>query len=76
MLAEGVGEYERQLAALEPQLVLLYEDNYNFLTKMCLERMRASSLPHDCGGTAHAGAGDRGRLRRDRRAGSLPCGGS
>jgi anaerobic magnesium-protoporphyrin IX monomethyl ester cyclase len=40
MLADGTGEYERQLHRLEPQLVLLYEDNYNFLTKMCLERMR------------------------------------
>jgi anaerobic magnesium-protoporphyrin IX monomethyl ester cyclase len=43
MLADGTGEYERQLAALEPQLVLLYEDNYNFLTKMCLERMRGAA---------------------------------
>ncbi|MFI4885468.1 MAG: B12-binding domain-containing radical SAM protein [Steroidobacterales bacterium] len=43
MLAEGIGEYERKLAALEPQLVLLYEDNYNFLTKMCLARMRAAA---------------------------------
>ncbi|MFI4908630.1 MAG: B12-binding domain-containing radical SAM protein [Steroidobacterales bacterium] len=40
MLADGIGEYERKLAALEPQLVILYEDNYNFLTKMCLARMR------------------------------------
>jgi anaerobic magnesium-protoporphyrin IX monomethyl ester cyclase len=43
MLAEGIGEYERQLHRLEPQLVLLYEDNYNFLTKMCLERMREAA---------------------------------
>jgi anaerobic magnesium-protoporphyrin IX monomethyl ester cyclase len=43
MLADGIGEYERQLHGLEPQLVLLYEDNYNFLTKMCLERMRAAA---------------------------------
>ena len=43
MLAEGVAEYERQLAALAPQLVILYEDNYNFLTKMCLERMRGAA---------------------------------
>jgi anaerobic magnesium-protoporphyrin IX monomethyl ester cyclase len=43
MLAEGIAEYERQLSTLEPQLVLLYEDNYNFLTKMCLERMRAAA---------------------------------
>jgi len=43
MLADGLGEYERQLSRLEPQLVLLYEDNYNFLTKMCLERMREAA---------------------------------
>lgn len=43
MLAAGVGEYERQLRRLEPQLVLLYEDNYNFLTKMCLARMRSTA---------------------------------
>jgi anaerobic magnesium-protoporphyrin IX monomethyl ester cyclase len=43
MLADGIGEYERQLERLDPQLVLLYEDNYNFLTKMCLERMRGAA---------------------------------
>jgi anaerobic magnesium-protoporphyrin IX monomethyl ester cyclase len=43
MLADGIGDYERQLHELEPQLVLLYEDNYNYLTKMCLERMRAAA---------------------------------
>ncbi|MGH8200107.1 MAG: B12-binding domain-containing radical SAM protein [Steroidobacteraceae bacterium] len=43
MLADGTAQYERQLHTLEPQLVLLYEDNYNFLTKMCLERMREAA---------------------------------
>jgi len=43
MLADGIEDYERQLHRLEPQLVLLYEDNYNFLTKMCLERMRGAA---------------------------------
>jgi anaerobic magnesium-protoporphyrin IX monomethyl ester cyclase len=40
MLAEGVEEYEAQLAATRPRLVVIYEDNYNFLSKMCLGRMR------------------------------------
>lgn len=40
MLAEGVEEFERQLRAVKPQLVLLYEDNFNFLSKMCLGKMR------------------------------------
>ncbi|HEX3843986.1 MAG TPA: radical SAM protein [Steroidobacteraceae bacterium] len=43
MLADGTGEYERQLRRVVPQLVLLYEDNYNFLTKMCLARMREAA---------------------------------
>ena len=30
------------LAAERPQVVLFYEDNYNFLSKMCLGKMRAA----------------------------------
>ncbi|MBS0579608.1 MAG: B12-binding domain-containing radical SAM protein [Proteobacteria bacterium] len=44
MLAEGLGEYEHKLAQAAPQLVVLYEDNYNFLTKMCLAAMREACL--------------------------------
>lgn len=44
MLAQGVSDYERQLAQARPQLVLIYEDNYNFLSKMCLSAMRAAAL--------------------------------
>ncbi|MDB6090773.1 MAG: Mg-protoporphyrin monomethyl ester oxidative cyclase [Gammaproteobacteria bacterium] len=40
MLAEGTAEYDRLLDSLEPQLVLFYEDNFNFLSKMCLGKMR------------------------------------
>jgi anaerobic magnesium-protoporphyrin IX monomethyl ester cyclase len=40
MLAAGTEDYERQLAAVSPQLVLFYEDNFNFLSKMCLGKMR------------------------------------
>jgi anaerobic magnesium-protoporphyrin IX monomethyl ester cyclase len=43
MLAEGVGEYEHTLQAVQPQLVLLYEDNFNFLSKMCLAKMRQAA---------------------------------
>ena len=43
MLAENVGEYERTLRALQPQVVLLYEDNFNFLSKMCLAKMRGAA---------------------------------
>ena len=44
MLAPGVTEYERELVRARPQLVLIYEDNYNFLSKMCLAAMRAAAL--------------------------------
>lgn len=44
MLAQGVAEYERELAHARPRLVLIYEDNYNFLSKMCLSAMRAAAL--------------------------------
>jgi anaerobic magnesium-protoporphyrin IX monomethyl ester cyclase len=43
MLAAGPEEYERQLAEVSPQVVLLYEDNYNFLSKMCLGKMRQAA---------------------------------
>lgn len=43
MLARGLGDYRHQLAASNPQLLLLYEDNYNFLSKMCLSRMRRAA---------------------------------
>ena len=40
MLADGVVDYARQLAACEAQVVVLYEDNFNFLSKMCLAAVR------------------------------------
>jgi anaerobic magnesium-protoporphyrin IX monomethyl ester cyclase len=43
MLAEGIQEYDRLLESAEPQLVLFYEDNFNFLSKMCLATMRRAA---------------------------------
>jgi anaerobic magnesium-protoporphyrin IX monomethyl ester cyclase len=43
MLAEGIEEYDRVLEADAPQLVLFYEDNFNFLSKMCLATMRRAA---------------------------------
>ena len=43
MLAEGLDEYEHLLQAIQPQLVLFYEDNFNFLSKMCLGSMRRAA---------------------------------
>src|SRR5215831_10214972 len=43
MLADDLGEYERTLDCVQPQVVLLYEDNFNFLSKMCLAKMRQAA---------------------------------
>jgi anaerobic magnesium-protoporphyrin IX monomethyl ester cyclase len=43
MLAPGIDEYDRKLAAVAPQLVVFYEDNFNFLSKMCLGKMRQAA---------------------------------
>ena len=40
MLAAGIEDYHAQLHAVRPEVVVFYEDNYNFLSKMCLGRMR------------------------------------
>jgi len=43
MLAGGVEAYEGSMRSTEPEVVVLYEDNFNFLTKMCLSRMREAA---------------------------------
>jgi len=43
MIAQGLEEYERTLKAVQPQVVLLYEDTFNFLSKMCLGTMRRAA---------------------------------
>jgi anaerobic magnesium-protoporphyrin IX monomethyl ester cyclase len=43
MLADDLGEYEQSLRFVHPQVVLLYEDNFNFLSKMCLAKMRGAA---------------------------------
>jgi radical SAM superfamily enzyme YgiQ (UPF0313 family) len=42
MLADGTEDYERLRYAMSPDLVLFYEDNFNFLSKMCLGKMRSA----------------------------------
>jgi anaerobic magnesium-protoporphyrin IX monomethyl ester cyclase len=44
MLAGGVEDFSRELAATPPGIVALVEDNFNFLTKMCTTRMRGAAL--------------------------------
>ena len=43
MLADGPEQFARQLHEVAPQVVVLYEDNFNFLSKMCLEKMRGAA---------------------------------
>jgi radical SAM superfamily enzyme YgiQ (UPF0313 family) len=43
MLAPDCSGFERQVEELRPQVLVLYEDNYNFLSKMCLGLMRRAA---------------------------------
>ena len=43
MLADEIDEYHHSLRVSRPQLVLFYEDNFNFLSKMCLGTMRRAA---------------------------------
>jgi anaerobic magnesium-protoporphyrin IX monomethyl ester cyclase len=43
MISEGIEAYELALNSVQPQVVLLYEDTFNFLTKMCLAEMRRAA---------------------------------
>jgi anaerobic magnesium-protoporphyrin IX monomethyl ester cyclase len=44
MLAASAAEWPRRLEAERPRFAVLYEDSFNYLTKMCLGRMRAAAL--------------------------------
>src|SRR3954468_13803554 len=43
MLADGEHEFARALDLHQPRVVALYEDSFNFLSKMCLSRMREAA---------------------------------
>src|SRR5579862_836359 len=63
MLAEGVAEYQQMLHDIRPDVVLFYEDSFNFLSKMCLERMRQAccemlGMAHGVGARAFAVGSD------------------
>ncbi|HET9223351.1 MAG TPA: radical SAM protein [Roseiflexaceae bacterium] len=40
MLSDGEHEFAQALQRHQPRFVVLHEDNFNFLSKMCLSRMR------------------------------------
>ncbi len=44
MLSVSLGEWEAALQINKPDVVVLYEDNFNYLTKMCLLSMRNVAL--------------------------------
>lgn len=43
MLAESEAEWDSALAAHQPHFAVLFEDNFNYLSKMCLLRMRQAA---------------------------------
>lgn len=44
MLAESTAEWSRSLERNRPRLAVIYEDSFNYLSKMCLLRMREAAL--------------------------------
>jgi anaerobic magnesium-protoporphyrin IX monomethyl ester cyclase len=44
MLAESESEWDQALARSQPRIAVIYEDNFNYLSKMCLLRMRQAAL--------------------------------
>jgi anaerobic magnesium-protoporphyrin IX monomethyl ester cyclase len=44
MLAADETEFRESLRQHQPEVVVLFEDNFNFLSKMCLTRMREAAL--------------------------------
>ena len=63
MFSEGEGDFARMVSRLRPRFVVLYEDSFNFLVKMCLTRMREaaqcmSDIACDAGATVIAAGPD------------------
>ena len=44
MLADSEADWDNALAAQSPDFAVLYEDNFNYLSKMCLLRMREAAV--------------------------------
>ena len=47
MLAESEAEWAAALDRHRPRFAVIYEDNFNYLSKMCLLRMREAALDDD-----------------------------
>jgi anaerobic magnesium-protoporphyrin IX monomethyl ester cyclase len=44
MLAQSEDEWAQALEQQQPEIAVLYEDNFNYLSKMCLLRMREAAM--------------------------------
>ncbi len=44
MLAENESEIQAALESYKPRMVVIYDDDFNYLTKMCLSRMRIAAF--------------------------------
>ncbi|KAB2842582.1 MAG: B12-binding domain-containing radical SAM protein, partial [Melioribacteraceae bacterium] len=44
MLAESAQEFNKKIIKEKPDAVLIYDDEFNYLTKMCLSNMRGAAL--------------------------------
>ncbi|OGU36117.1 MAG: hypothetical protein A2068_12110 [Ignavibacteria bacterium GWB2_35_6b] len=44
MLAENVNDFNDKIITEKPDAVLIYDDEFNYLTKMCLSNMREAAL--------------------------------
>jgi anaerobic magnesium-protoporphyrin IX monomethyl ester cyclase len=44
MLADSIADWQHELGVARPRVAVIYEDSFNYLTKMCLSRMRQAAL--------------------------------
>lgn len=44
ILAEGIKSFERAFLEAQPRILIIYEDDFNFLSKMCLTHVRDTTL--------------------------------
>ena len=72
MLDDDVRGFSLALARVRPDVVAIYDDVFNWFTKMCLGRMREAALSMIAAGPRGGRARDRLRARRRRRARGVP----
>ena len=71
MLAESEPNGRRRSIAHRPRFAVIYEDSFNYLSKMCLLRMRQAALTMIDAARERGITGDRRRIRRDRSPGPV-----